>query len=329
MQVKAPAVKTAPKPAAKVEATHSVPLDQIFRSQELVYRPTDPAHVDSLFNDIAVNGLDNPIITYAHSVGEMVKVKGKPDPVPATWLVAGSHRVEALKRFRREKPEKFEKMFPGAMIPSQHRIYTPQQALFALLRENIQRREMTAEEIFPVLGKLSGEPYNLKGKEIAIHIGKSPAWVSQMLAVDTQLDEETKSEVMAGEIAVGDARKLAAEVSSERKSGKEVSTKEIREKAATLKSKQATKVATGTQRATGDDRRVSAKKIWGRVQALPAGLGMGRTVLALKGAIEYLAQETDKLPAELRDDPKPSKVVPATPAKAKVAVKAPTKVAKK
>ena len=293
--------------------TNRVPLDDIVRAKNFPYRANDPAHVDSLFNDIKVNGLDVPIITFAESETQQVNLKGRPAPIPATFLVAGSHRLEALKKLRREAKGAFDKHFPDGSIPINHRVYSPQEALFALLRENVQRREMSAEEIFPVLDMLTKEPNNLKGKEIAVRIGKSTAWVSQHLAVTEELDPETQAEVNSREIAVGDARKLAVEVKSKRKAGETVSTEAIREKAEGLKSKQANKIATGSQRASGDDRHISAKKLLARIEAMPK-IGLGRAVLVLTDAIRYLAGESDKLPAELRKDPpKPSKVVDDKP----------------
>lgn len=280
-----------------------VALDHIVRHKEIPYRPVDQSHVESLAEDIAANGLMTPILVFAASEDQKLKVGG--NTVPANFLAAGLHRTEALKLVRRNHPEAFKKHFPEGVIPSRRAIAQPQDMIFAMLRENVQRRDMTSEEIFPVLEKLSAEPYNLSTGEIAKKIGKSKGWVSQHMAVNEELPEDVKKDVHEGKIAVGDARKLATETRAARNKGEKISEDTVREKASALKEKKAHKDAAGNQRAAGDDRRLGAKSIFQRVQALPK-LTMGRELEVLRGAISYLAGESDKLPAELRKEPKPA-----------------------
>lgn len=293
-------------PAAPVAPTQYVPLDNIVNKKELKYRALDSEHVDSIAASIIANGLDTPLTTFAEKADSMVRIKGAEEPVAATFLVAGNHRRAALMKVRRENADVFKKRFPNG-IPVVHHVYTIPEAMFAQLRENIARKEMTAEEIFPVLEQLSSEPYNLSGKDIAKKIGKSTAWVSQHLAVNEELDDETKTEVNEGKIPVGAARKLASEVRAERKAGKTVSKEEIRSKAEAAKNK----AASGAQRAQGEDRRVSLKKLFGRYTAVTTKLqlNVGRKLILLTNMVEYSLGQKTKLEPELRTDPAPSKVV--------------------
>lgn len=289
------------KPAsAPVAPSMYVQLDNIVNHKELTYRTADSAHVDSLVADIKVNGLDVPLLTFAEKADSLVKRPGSPDPIPATYLVAGLHRRAALLKLRRDEPETFKKRFPNG-IPVSHRVASLAEALLLQIRENVQRREMSAEEIFPILEKLSAKPYSMTGKEIAKKVGKSAAWVSQMQAVNEELDEETKSEVVTGKIAVGDARKIAAEVKASRKSGKPVTADDIKKAAADAKAKQAARLAGGAQRASGEDRRISIKKLWSRFKAHPK-LSVGRENVVLRSLIAYAAAESNKLEPELRKD---------------------------
>lgn len=292
--------------AAAVQPNQYVVLDHIVNHKELLYRTLDSAHVDSLTGDIAVNGLDSPLFTFALAPDAQVKLKGSPDAIPATYLVAGLHRRAALLKLRREQPEVFKKRFPNG-IPVLHRVCTVGDALLLQIRENVQRKEMTAEEIFPVLAKLAEAPFSMSGKEIAKRIGKSTSWVSQMMAVNEELDDETKEEVNTGKIAVGDARKLAGEVRAAKKTGAAPTKETIREKAAALKQKQAAKATGGAQRAQGEDRKVSLKRLWGRYQAV-ASVNQGRRVQILEEAIQYALGLRKTLPAEIRIDKKETKV---------------------
>jgi ParB-like chromosome segregation protein Spo0J len=288
-----------------VIATAYVPLDHIVENKGLHYRDLDQVHVASLVDDIKVNGLDVPLITFAETADKKIKIGGSGEPVAAHFLVAGRHRREALRKLRASDAATFKKLFPQG-IPVNHRVISVKDALFLSLRENVQRREMTAEQIFPVLQKLTDE-YKMTGKEIAKHIGKSTSWVSQMLAALTEPDPETVAEITAGKIAVGDARKLGAKIKADRKSGKVVTKDSIREEAGKLTTKQAAKVASGAQRSTGDDRKTSLKKLYSRYQALP-NLPLGRKLQILELAIQYSIGEKSSLPPELKKDIKPTKV---------------------
>lgn len=314
--VKAPAVAKVAAKQETVVPNQYVSLDSIVNSKELIYRKAEAAHVEALAADILANGLDQPLLTFAPQADSEVRLSGAPNSIPATYLVAGNHRRHALAKIRRDDAAAFKKRFPAG-IPILHRICSVAEALLLQVRENVQRREMSAEEIFPILAKLAAAPYTMKGKDIAKKVGKSTAWVSQMMAVNEELDEDTKKDVVEGKIAVGDARKLAGELRAAGKAGKPATAAEIKAAATELKNKQAAKVASGVQRSSGDDRRVSAKKIWGRYRAMP-NVGTGRRVQILEGAFEYLLSATKVLPAELRKEIKVSAVkAPAkTPAKA-------------
>lgn len=314
MKIANSAATAAPAPTVK-DANHFPPLDNIVNKKGLIYRPIDADHVAVLAQSIKDSGLDTPLFTFSEKEGTLVRINGQAEPVPATYLVAGNHRRAALKKFRQDHPKEFAKRFPNG-IPTIHRTCSTADAMMLQLRENLLRREMSAEEIFPVLEQLSKEPYNLSGKEIAKKVGMSTAWVSQMMAVNEELPPETQSEIAEGKISVGAARKLAGEVKSARKAGTPMTKDEITAKAADAKAK----LASGAQRSQGDDRKISLKKLWVRYSALTGKLQLstGRANEVLTNMIEYTLGETAKLEAEIRKDAAP--VVAAKPA-AKVAAK--------
>lgn len=306
--------------APKVAANMTVSLDHIVNAKDFPYRDVDPAHVDSLVADIAANGLDTPLFVFSTEPNQQIKLKGSDKTQPAHFLAAGQHRREALKKLRRENPKAFEKHFANG-IPVVHRVGTAQEMMFLMLRENVQRKEMSAEQIFPVLELLTKEPHNLTGKEIAVKIGKSTAWVSQHLAV-LETDPELAEAAKSGKVSVSDARTIAADARKDAKSnGGKVDTKAVSSKIAAAAQKKTNQAAAGNVRAAGDDRRVSAKKLYQRVLALP-NLTLQRHRDVLLEALAYLAGESDKLPAELKKDAKP-----ATP-KVTVKAKAPAPAAK-
>ena len=303
MQVTKSAVKSAPP----VQPNLFVPLDHIVNSKDLHYRGQDQAHVDALVADIGANGLDSPLFTFAETSTHQVKIKGAPTAIPATYLVAGLHRRAALLKLRREQAEVFKKRFPNG-IPVLHRVCNVAEALLLQVRENCSRKEMSAEEIFPILEKLAADPFKMTGKQIASKVGKSTAWVSQMMAVNAELDPETQVEVRTSKIAVGDARKLAGEVRAGKKAGAPLTKETIRAKAEALKHKQAQKSAGGGQRASGDERKVSLAKVWGRYRASCTSISTGRKVTILEDTIRYVLGELKTLSPELRIEKKPSKV---------------------
>lgn len=308
-----PAAK-ATKPSPKVSANMTVALDHIVNLKDFPYRDIDAAHVETLVNDIKVNGLDTPLFTFATEEGQQVKPKGSDKANPAHFLAAGLHRREAIRKIRREDPKVFEKLFPNG-IPVIHRIASAQDMMFLMLRENVQRREMSSEEIFPVLEMLTKEPYSLSGREIAAKIGKSTSWVSQHLAV-LEENDELATAAKSGAVDVSDAREIAAGIRKEKKATGTVDTAKVKAKVAVAAAKKTNKVASGNVRAAGDDRKVSAKKLYQRVVSMPK-VTLGREVEILRAALSYLAGESEKLPAELRKEGKVS-VAPkaAAPAKA-------------
>lgn len=279
-----------------------VPVNHIVTSNKLTYRKVDQEHVDGLMDDIRRNGLLQPLVVFAENADKKVKIGD--DVVPARFLAAGLHRRAAILKLFKNHNTDYKKIFPNG-VPCTFLELDAPSAMMVQLRENVQRREMSAEEIFPVLDRLSTE-FKLTGKDIAKKIGKTPAWVSQMMTVNTELDEETREEVVGGKIDVGDARKLAADVRKDRKAGKAVSKEEIREKASKLKDKKAAKSASGKSRASGDDRKVSATKIFARYQVMPK-ISQGRRLEVLEETLRYLAGDLTRLPAELRNDPAPEK----------------------
>ena len=273
-----------------------VPLAQIVNSDDLHYRKVNPEFAKELAADIEANGLDTPISTWGGGE-EQTQVKIGADVVDAHYLVAGLHRRAALIQFSRNSPEAFKKRFPNG-IPVIHRLGSVADMLALQVRENVQRREMQPEEIFPVLKELS-EDHGLKNREIAKKVGKSDAWVSQMLSVNEVLDPETQKEVMEGKIGVTKAAKLASGIKKDIKAGKTVTKSDIRARAAEVKDSTA-----GRERS---EKRIGAGKFWARYQSLPT-LNTGRKLVLLENALRYLANDTSKLEPEWRTDAKASKV---------------------
>jgi len=297
------------KPAKSSKAVSSnntvvyIPVHHIALSKLLTYRKVDEEHVDSLMEDIRRNGLLQPLVVFTEAEDKKFKIEG--EVLPARYLAAGLHRRAAILKLRKQHTADYDKAFPNG-IPCTLRVVDPSEAMLIQLRENVQRREMSPEEIFPVLEKLAVEPYNLTGREIAKKIGKTAAWVSQMMAVNDELDEDTRKDVVDGKIDTGDARRLAAEVRKDRKSGKTVEKEDIHAKAAVLKDKKAMKDASGKSRATGDDRKVSAGKVLLRYKSM-SRVSQARKLEILEETLRYLGGELARLPAELREDPAPKK----------------------
>jgi ParB-like chromosome segregation protein Spo0J len=270
----------------------TVPLELITKHPEMHYRPLDKEWADELSADIENNGLDVPLIVWNEDGDTQVKIAGELHP--ASFLIAGLHRQEALKRFRARNPKGYEKMFPEG-IPVVFKTGDMADALTAQLRENVQRKDMTAEEIFPVIERLQDD-FGLKGKEIAKRIGKSTAWVSNVMQIKEQLGDEGVEGVIKKGVTMSDAAKAARKLKKAKKAGKKVSVSEVLKGA---KSKAAKKKKKGAQRA---EKRISAKTAYKRFLALPK-MKLHDTIELLTETLAYLAGEEEEPPDLIAEEP--------------------------
>jgi ParB-like chromosome segregation protein Spo0J len=220
--------------------------------------------------------------------------------VPATFLVAGFRRREALRKFRADNPKGFDKKFPNG-IPAIIRTGELQDILCLHLRENIARVNPAAEDIIPVLLRLQDE-FKMKQNVIAAQVGKSTAWVSQILTVKKTLGKEGIEELEKGGISLKDAKDASAKVQAAAKKGVKLDAKEELQKA---KDKTSARKESGRER---DEKRMSAKKVFAIYKAMPS-VTMGERIQLLEKALGYLAGAEDSLPKAFKlDSERASKV---------------------
>jgi ParB-like chromosome segregation protein Spo0J len=285
------------KSFAEGEMVH-VPLRQIIPHDEAVYRPVDKEHVDELRKDIEANGLLSPIIVWNGGTknGTQVELEDK-TKIPATFLVAGLHRYTSIRAIFKENRERYKELFPNG-VPVKVISGELKDFLAAQLRENVLRKDMEISQILPVIKKMRDE-HEMKQADIARAIGKSKGYVSQIFDAEAELGEEATEELAKEGAKISNLRNAAKEVKEKVKKGvdKKTAAKEVVEK---TKSKLASKKASGRQR---EEKKVSAKKVWERWQALPRGLKMGEKLAIAEAALGYLAGDTEfTLPSELAND---------------------------
>lgn len=285
-------IKTGSKPKVLSEGIITyVKLPHLCSHPEVKNRDLNKEHVQSLVDSISANGLDTPLLVWSGSdkPGAQMKIKSEKDPVPGCFVVAGFHRRAAIRRISKDTPEVFAKRFPNG-IPVKYVAGGIVEALAAQLRENVDRLDPEVGEIVPFVVALH-ETHKLKGKEIARKIGKSEAWVSQMLAIHKNLGKEGVEAVAKEGASVRDAVKGAKDVKSGKVSKDEAVTK--------IKNKTATKKAGG--KPAQDLKRVSAKTLYARYTALPS-MKTGARLTVLESALAYLAGQNDEIPTELEGD---------------------------
>jgi len=126
-------------------------LEQIkARSQDT--RPLNPKHVESLAESIAVLGLIEPLV---------LDNNGR--------LLAGGHRLEAIRLLKKQQVENYQKQFPGDRIPIRTLPFDaeqePELALQVEVAENEQRRDYTPNEVRAIADRLRTAGYiDLKGR---------------------------------------------------------------------------------------------------------------------------------------------------------------------
>lgn len=279
-----------------------IPLRLIVDHEEIPYRDLNTEWVGELATNIAQVGLTVPLIVWngGGEKGQRMVVGENEEKYPASFLVAGNHRRAALKAFFKADAAGFKEKFPNG-VPCIVIGGEMKDVLTAQLRENVMREEMSPEQVFPVVKRLLKKEAKggcgMSQKEVAKAIGKSTAWVSQILTIEEELGEEAIEALKKKELGLAETRDVAAKVKKAKKAGKDVDPK-AEMKAA--KEKAAKRKAAGKTR---EAKRVSAKTIWKRYISLPK-MGMGALKAIAEHALGYLAgdEEYQTLPDELAAD---------------------------
>lgn len=264
-----------------------VELDHLAEHEDIENREIDSDHVEMLKNSIAKDGLTVPVIVWDGGNKENmmeIKVDGKKTQVPATFLVGGFHRREAIRNLRKEDSALFKKRFSQG-VPTIVVHGDLQDALLAQLRENVARENPSPQDILPFVKRLLDD--GMKRVVIAKRIGRSPTWISEVMSIDEELGEEGAEDFKKGDIDLTEGIKAAKKV----KSGK-MSKKEALDEA---KAKTKKKKDRGSSRA---EKRVSIKKLKEAYDALP-NMPMGARLQVAEGIIYYASGETDIIPKKL------------------------------
>lgn len=121
-----------------------VPLDRI-QPRARDTRPLNAQHVEALAESIQVLGLLQPLVVDERS-----------------RLLAGGHRLGALRRYRETQPQSFAQQFPSG-IPARVMPFDadtePERALTVEIAENEQRRDYTPPEIRALADRLLAAGY--------------------------------------------------------------------------------------------------------------------------------------------------------------------------
>jgi len=126
-------------------------LEQI-SEREQDTRSLNPKHVESLADSISVLGLIEPLV---------LDKRGK--------LLAGGHRLAAIKLLKQERLENYLQHFPNDFIPSRILDFeaeqSPDLALQIEIAENEQRKDYTSAEVKAIAARLRAAGYvHLKGR---------------------------------------------------------------------------------------------------------------------------------------------------------------------
>jgi ParB family transcriptional regulator, chromosome partitioning protein len=158
-------------------------------------RPLDDSHVTDLMESISALGLIEPLA---------IDSKGR--------LLAGGHRLEAIRRIETENPEVFQQHFLRGMIPARVFAFDAEQdadlAFQIEVAENEKRRDYTKDEVKEIAARLKSAGFmELKGRPkagqkalmpaLSVVVGKSIRRVRQYLnetdaPSDKPIDESRK-----------------------------------------------------------------------------------------------------------------------------------------
>lgn len=114
-------------------SSSTLPLEQI-RERQIDTRPLRQQHVQELVESIGVLGLLEPLV---------VDLKAQ--------LLAGGHRLAAIRVIKEENPDAYAQHFPGGKIPVRVMEFNadeePERALECEIAENEKRRDYTPSEV--------------------------------------------------------------------------------------------------------------------------------------------------------------------------------------
>ncbi len=288
--------KGAPKTDAVLETQSGpkqfLPLEHIVDHPDVGNRELDKEWVGELAESIRANGLDTPLFVW-NGGEDYANMQIGNKELPSSFLIAGMHRRAALKVIRKTDAVRFAELFPAG-IPVRFFGGDMKDVLFLQLRENVNRLNPTVEQLLPKVIRLRDE-FKLRSKVIASHIGRSEAYVSQLLAVEAELGTEGVAEIISGNVDAKDALKAVQALKADKKAGKTPDKKGAIEKA---------KASTAKRRDAGrdrDEKRTSFKVLWKRYQALP-DMKDEEKLKILEKACGYIAGERDAVPRELKVD---------------------------
>lgn len=167
----------------------TLPLAQIHtRKQDT--RPLNPQHVESLAESIAVLGLIEPLV---------IDNQGQ--------LLAGGHRLAAINHLKETQSDKYQKQFPGELIPIRRLPFDadedPELALQIEVAENEQRRDYTPTEVKAIADRLRESGYvDVKGRPrkgqkalmpaLAVVVGKHLRTIQRYLEDDQPQEKATQ-----------------------------------------------------------------------------------------------------------------------------------------
>ncbi len=167
--------------STEMDGLREIPLDDI-RPGENMRRNFDETSLDELALSIREHGVLQPVVVVADPAGR------------GYVLVAGERRWRASQLAGR------------ATIPAVVRDLTPQEALEAMLVENLQRADLDPiEEAVGLQRVLESGGYTQS--ELAAKVGKSQAYIANRLRL-LRLPEEVRRHVSDGELPVGHALQL-------------------------------------------------------------------------------------------------------------------------
>lgn len=171
---------------AEREQGLSISLNRIkLRQQDT--RPLSPIHVDNLLESISALGLLEPLVVDQKYT-----------------LLAGGHRLAAIKQLERNDPNKFQEIFPGDLIPIRIMGFDaakePSRALEIEVAENEHRRDYSPQEVRELATRLMEQGYVYRkgkpadgekplGPAIEVIIGKHRRTVRRYLERLNQADD--------------------------------------------------------------------------------------------------------------------------------------------
>jgi len=273
-----------------------VPLDSIKLHPKLSYRAIDAEHVEELQSSIALSGLDARLHVFNTVKDETARISGSEKTFKVAFLSAGRHRLAAIKALAKADPDTFNARFPQGIPVVFHEAATLQQAEITMIRENVQHLAASPESLLPILNRLVNT-HKMQLGEIAAQLSKSIGWVSQHVAILTELPKAVLERVLKGEIRLGDARKLANEVRVARNKGDEVDAAEVTARAEKLAEEKKALAEQGSQRRA--KRKVRPEVVYTAYKALKL-TDAEEKCKVLAACLSYLAGEREELPKQIQ-----------------------------